>query len=405
MNKILALESLRGLAALIVVFHHFAYAFFPSMVEGRGAAPLHSNYEWLILQTPLNALVNGHFAVLCFFVLSGFVLSYGFFVRSIDLVSATVKRYFRLVPIVLASVLLSYFLLKLELYYNQEVSLLTGSEWLSLFWREDSTILNAIWQGLVGSFAVQPNFSSLNPVLWTIYYELIGSLLVFSFLALAGNDKRRWAVYILLVIIFSNTYYIAFIIGALLCDLYVRHSAIFTAIGLLKKGYKLALIALAIYFASYPAYIASEADIGVMHRPIVIFSGEDFVNLTKNVLYTFASLILITLLLTSHKVQLFFKLRPLILLGSLSYSLYATHLLLLGSVVMYAFLLLSRHVPYNYAAAVSFVIYIITAVALAAIFRKYIDIPSIQLSSTIIRFTKLDRNEQKRPEASVESLL
>lgn len=100
MKKILALESLRGLAALIVVFCHIASGFYPAMVIGPVAAKAHSSFEKFVLSTPLNMFINGSFAVTCFFVLSGFVLSYGYFSRSTDLVAASIKRYFRLVPVV-----------------------------------------------------------------------------------------------------------------------------------------------------------------------------------------------------------------------------------------------------------------------------------------------------------------
>jgi len=57
------LESLRGLAALMVVLHHH-YMTAPFLQE-------------VVRFTPLRFLINGRSSVIFFFVLSGFVIVYG----------------------------------------------------------------------------------------------------------------------------------------------------------------------------------------------------------------------------------------------------------------------------------------------------------------------------------------
>ncbi|MCB9988463.1 MAG: acyltransferase family protein [Rhodospirillales bacterium] len=59
------LDSLRGIAALVVVFNHF-YGVIPALA---------SSENWLFSYTPLHTLIAGRQAVIIFFVLSGFVLS------------------------------------------------------------------------------------------------------------------------------------------------------------------------------------------------------------------------------------------------------------------------------------------------------------------------------------------
>jgi peptidoglycan/LPS O-acetylase OafA/YrhL len=56
------LDSLRGLAALTVVFHHFSHICSPEVLH-------------VLDRTPLRLLVAGHQAVILFFLISGFVLT------------------------------------------------------------------------------------------------------------------------------------------------------------------------------------------------------------------------------------------------------------------------------------------------------------------------------------------
>lgn len=400
MDRIIALESLRGVAAYIVVLTHFVHAFFPFAAIGSGAVLVHSKFEPLLLNTPLNIFINGHFAVICFFVLSGFVLSYGFFRKNIDLVDAVIKRYFRLAPIVFCSILLAYFLLKFGLFQNIEVAQLAQSDWLSRFWKYDVNFLDALWAGIAGSFVIAPNAASLNPVLWTIYYELIGSLLIFSFMALLGNDRRRWLVYPLVVAVLINTYFVGFIVGMILCDLYIRREDIFESISGLKKGYKVALLVIAIYFASFPAYLGDLSDVGLIHQPLIIF---DNYNLTKNILYILAATITVVMLLTSNRVKKFFENKLLIAAGGISYSLYATHFLILGTVATTVFLYARDFVPYNYAALIALGSYVVAATLVAILFRKYVDLPSISLSRKVSRVIKGSHSRAK--ESSAENIL
>ncbi|MGH9597467.1 MAG: acyltransferase family protein, partial [Edaphobacter sp.] len=61
------LDSLRGIAAVAVMFFHFHLLWEES--------PHHEWSEWLFMFPPLKFLIAGHAAVILFFLLSGFVLA------------------------------------------------------------------------------------------------------------------------------------------------------------------------------------------------------------------------------------------------------------------------------------------------------------------------------------------
>lgn len=112
-NRIAALDSVRGIAALIVVFWHC----FNWMSEAA-----HMQMGWLVL-TPLRILINGEGAVVIFFVLSGFVLALPYFrVPSPDYRRFMLKRFCRIGIPYYAAVLMA-----LGLYFLLDVSAPHGS--------------------------------------------------------------------------------------------------------------------------------------------------------------------------------------------------------------------------------------------------------------------------------------
>ncbi|WP_019915138.1 acyltransferase family protein [Paenibacillus sp. HW567] len=74
-SKLLYLNGLRGVAALVVVFSHYTLSFFPALHTGN-TSDVYNSFELFVSGSPLNVFYNGSFAVFIFFILSGFVLSY-----------------------------------------------------------------------------------------------------------------------------------------------------------------------------------------------------------------------------------------------------------------------------------------------------------------------------------------
>ena len=76
-GRLLVLDSVRGVAAVIVVVHHcfLTQVGFSDFFFSTWRTDPHSTFEWLMFYTPLRLLWDGSEAVILFYVLSGLVLS------------------------------------------------------------------------------------------------------------------------------------------------------------------------------------------------------------------------------------------------------------------------------------------------------------------------------------------
>ncbi|MFJ7729607.1 acyltransferase family protein, partial [Neobacillus sp. NPDC097160] len=238
-EKLNYLDGLRGLAAFIVVIHHYTNGFYPAYGGNE------------IAKSPISILYDGNFSVCVFFVLSGFVLSGKYFKTKNPevLIASATKRYFRLLFPVMFSIFLAYVFLRMNLFsYKDEVAGITGSGWLASFYNFDANFVEMLKQGLYKVFLFGE--ASYNTNLWTIYLEFFGSFLTFAFLALFGKLKKRYFVYIILFYVFYQDYYLAFLLGVILSDIY--HSEEAKKLLIKNKVLLFLIFIVSIYFGSYP---------------------------------------------------------------------------------------------------------------------------------------------------------
>lgn len=217
-----SVDGLRGLAALSVVCAHYIAAFFPSLLHTSFPALFKPNatpnLAHQVAEFPLVGLLyNGQFAVLIFFVLSGYVLTMPFYLnRKERLLDRIWGRYFRLNIPILATILISFCLLKSSLYFNDEVANLIGNDWLLKYFPADYGIIDALkigfWDGILHGN------SALNPPVWTIKVEFVGSLVLMAvFLIFPKHHILVLSLAVLLVYYYSGVwaiYYAAIFAGA-----------------------------------------------------------------------------------------------------------------------------------------------------------------------------------------------
>lgn len=369
-----ALEGLRGIAAIIVVLYHSLLGFFAVSflgVQTNTPSVQHLNIESSLFSNPLMVFLSGTFSVSIFFVLSGFVLSIGYFQSGKESIvkSLAIRRYPRLMLPALASTLFCAILIWLGLSRVTQVYEVTGSNWLAGMWSGGSTsLLEVIRSGALGIFT--EGHSYFNNPLWTMTIEFIGSFVVFITLLVAGKSRYRWLAYILLFVLTAGTWYMGFLAGMILADIYSRRS---TTQRYVPAFVTVILAAAAIFFGGYPA----SDHVG---QPYSFFSPVEIFQIPS---YVIGAVALVTIALWSRTGKRILGSKYISRLGKYTFSMYLVHIPILYTLTYYIFLKLHMSYSYSISAIVALAVSV-PAIAIATyLFEKYIDMPSIKLARSI----------------------
>lgn len=193
MKRLHEFDALRGIAAVSVVFAH--------LLNYRPAAMSDPFDHW---STPIwSFAANGHFAVLIFFAISGFVLSYPYFIGAKgerNLMIDVVNRLPRLLIPVFLTGLLCFALqvLALRIAGTEQLTAFGEPAWITRWNVEGWDVGRLIEFLLTRVFFLYSETDTMNVNLWTMPIEFAFSFLVF---AVAAATLRRFDVTILLVLI------------------------------------------------------------------------------------------------------------------------------------------------------------------------------------------------------------
>lgn len=376
MHKVKYLDGLRGCAALIVVFHHFAASFYPATYFGTDVAQ-HSPYDVLFLTSPLGILVAGNFSVCVFFVLSGYVLSAKFF-KTEDvrvLTGGAVRRYFRLLPPVLFSMLVAWLFMVLNWFPVEKAAALSGSDrWLAQCWNFAPDFNKLMKEVFFGVFLKYE--SNYNNVLWTMSYEFIGSFLVFATAALLGSAPRRRWVFMLMVLVFIKSYFAGFLIGMIFSDIKVRDEWFYERIG--HPAVTGVLMLAGLFLGAYPTF--AEVD-GTLYGFLKL--KTEFFGHVPTFYHLVGATCVMLAVLSSARIQAFFSRKAALFLGRISFSMYAMHVILIGSFSCALFIALRPRMGHNAAAILTFIPTIALALVIGALVDRFIDQPGVKLSAKI----------------------
>lgn len=261
------------------------------------------------------------------FLLSGFVQSYRFWQnQNLDaLTSSSLRRYIRLTVAPFVSILLSYLILKFSLYQYKEVAAITESvKNMAYYFQLTPNFFDMLYESFWGMYFSYSTPTSYNPVLWTMSWELKGSLLTAAFLALFGKVRNRLPLYIIFIIVSIDTLYPSFIFGVMLSDLlYSKEGKKYHEV--LKNQKALALMALiiGIFLGLYTfkadsvfnLYGNMDVELLAQHK----INHEKFYHIISSGLLMYAILHLKTL-------QKILSLKLLTKIGEYSFSVYLIHI-------------------------------------------------------------------------------
>jgi peptidoglycan/LPS O-acetylase OafA/YrhL len=167
------LDSLRGIAALLVVLHH---------VWLLGAIRPDSVWEWRLLRySPLRMILEGRPPVILFFVLSGFVLAHALLRRQTGYRDFAIRRFTRIYPPFALAILVSaagYALL-------DPGAMRPFSGWFGTLWQGGYRLPTVLGRLLMAG----DGRDGLDPVIWSLVHELRIALLL---PVLLWIGRRHW---------------------------------------------------------------------------------------------------------------------------------------------------------------------------------------------------------------------
>lgn len=373
--KNLNADGLRGTAALCVAISHFITAYLPTMMHKTHPGLFRGNDNPSILfdifTFPLVSIFyNGHFAVLIFFVLSGYVLTLPYFsnpsIYKTILLKRLWGRYFRLNIPIAAAIAISFVIYQLGFYQNIPAGKISGSSgWFDLFYQPGLTALMAIKEAVYSSITLGQ--SQFLPPVWTLKVEFIGSLYVLLFYILKPKNYLLLPIAIALILLHvvhreSSIYFFAIFFGSLI------------SLARVNRKMKPYLFFIGIYFGGFQF----ESVLYDYLPQILIWERKTFYN-------TLGAVFLTTSIVSGFG-EKFFTSRIIQFLGKISFSIYLLHFIILCSISSFLYVALPQGEVFL---MLNFLIYLSLCLISSRIFEVVVDHYSINISHQFASYVQL----------------
>ena len=340
------LDALRGLAALVVVAHHFVLLGSPT------------SYSKFLL----HVMANGHSAVMLFFVLSGFVLA-------LPIAEGRVQPYLSYVSRRVCRIYLPYLaglalaLMCDALFHERQIS----SSFVGNAWSVPVSFrVIAQHVAFIGDY----DYTQVNPAFWSLVHEMRISL-IFPPFCLALYRLKLGPALVMLGCLTG--------LGTLLCLQIPSQARTFVSI------HYMAIFGLGALLARDRARVASwyEAAGKPLKYVVALAAGCLYVSRTQNMALrigpladipvALGAMLLIVLTLNSKTAKALLEHRLPTFLGRISYSLYLIHVTVLFVVIHF----------FGGNRPLVLFLYLTAALATAQVLWKFVEQPSIQLGKRL----------------------
>lgn len=314
-----------------------------------------------------------------FIILSSYVLTFRFFkCYSYELIiSGAFRRYFRLLPLVLLSIILGFLLSYYSLFFNKYIGLYSGDGTGSYFFTAEPKIPDLLLSAFITSFTT--GFSPYNLISGSIRWLFIGAMIAYCITFFFGRIRWRYIIYAVAIILLINTVYATSVLGLLLSDMKNSKSNLFKP--LQNSIILFLLLIMGLFLGSYPVSLnAIESSI---YKPLMIP-----INNPPNLYYTLGSFFILFALVNSDLLQKLLTFRVFTFLGQISYPLFLFHFIALCSFSSFIFLKLINLYPYNFTGFITLIVSLIVVILMSYLLYISVDINSNRLSKKLYEFVK-----------------
>jgi peptidoglycan/LPS O-acetylase OafA/YrhL len=299
-----SLDSLRGIAAVVVLLVHVSnFIYFNFLTQEESHWLLTSHVHYLI-----QVLLNGPNMVSFFFVLSGFVLSYSILTsgKEVNFKAFVIRRVFRLFPLYWFVVITGHLL--------------------------DGARIPVV--DLLNELAMLPDLHKVIEPGWSMTVEFVCSMFVPFFALLLVKDRRLFFTLFLVICVFArhiNPFFVHFMLGVGVAGVYFRNPEQFH-IEPSRALRPIMLVAAALFVLMIePAIRPVKALVGPLDSVLMLFGMHSAQELRGASTYLQAFLAaaggagIIYLVLRYKNLSSFLARAPFVFIGKISFGIYLVH--------------------------------------------------------------------------------
>jgi len=282
-----------------------------------------------------------------------------------------IKRYPRLMIPVLVSSIIAYLFIN---FLESDASSL--SSWASSYGSSKYSFTFALLSGAFYSFIYGD--SSLNPVLWTMRIEFIGSFVIFiiCYIKITKKVKVLETIYLLLLIILFKLKII---------DLKMTLGIMSFIVGYFYYFYgKNVKLRISILILLLGLYCAGAHNQSLSYNYFyTIFHSKTYL-----ILNFVSGITIIYSIIFNSTFNKFFSKDFLVKMGKISFSAYLIHLPVMRFIGVPFFIFYYKFLPYDYSAILASITSLILTYVLSLLFYNYIDKVSLKFTNVLINLIK-----------------